>query len=438
MAHNNGKITAPVSFADVNATVGTAHTDLGLLCKDSKINMWSKYKPISYPLIGVMTDTEFSADRGSGTSFRITWGIKRASSYNYSDFENSNGQIISQVWTYNKPTGGENSPYRLSDFNGYSQNAVPPIEIHLPSDDYIAIPSEPTASGSVLSFAFEFGNGVQGWFSNTCISLDTFLTTTEKGYYPTVQMICVIGSGSSTTKWRYAVSADKTVNGFITSGNPVGYVLVDASKMKAVFGSAACMNAGAVWTGCLILTPTKYLGTEGHYQINSGAIGRLEFKTGADRKSFTVSNTLVIDKITALSYTATIVKNTSTKRYYVSSIAVQATKNTPDAIPLTIKITLTCVGGTITGGSPTGNQVTISSSFNMPQGQTSYSYTYGSNIGLTTPEFSWTTAQAQALSGHMPVSIGVEFIPGTGYGSLSGSGVIDCSTSTLTTTVTIK
>jgi hypothetical protein len=417
---------------DLAAVLGISGTDLATACQSSAINMWAKYKPIAYPKVGIMTDSDFAADMGAGTSYRITWGIKRIASYNYSDFE-VNGVIKTQVWTWNYPTGGSGAPYRLADFNGYYHRAVPPIEIHTDPSSQIAIPSEPTASGSILSFVFEFGNAVSGWYSDKCISIGTFFTSTELGYYPTIQMICKIGG----SVWRYAVSAENTVQGFINSGNPMGYVLVDTQKMKSVFGSDACMNTGAVWTACLILTPSRYTGESGSYLINSGSIGRLEYSAGVDRKSYTVTNTLVVDKITALQFSVTMAYNSSTGRYYVASVVASASKNTNDPVPLTIRITITCVGGTIVGGSPSGNQIVVSDSFDLPQGSSPYSQTY-SGSALTTPEYYWTSEQSSQLGGHKPVSIGVEFIPGTGYGSLSGNVSIDCSTSTLSATKVIK
>lgn len=435
MAHSSTMITAPVVMpTDIAAVLNISGTDLEANCKSSVINMWARYKPIAYPKIGIMTDSDFAADMGAGTSYRITWGIKRMASYNYSDFE-ANGDIISQVWTWNYPTGGSGAPYRLADFNGYYHRAVPPIEIHMDPSSQIAIPSEPTASGSIMSFVFEFGNAVSGWYSDKCISIDTFFTQTEKGYYPTIQMICKIGG----SVWRYAVSASNTVQGFINSGNPMGYVLVDTQKMAQIpaFSGYPCLSAGAVWTACLILTPRRYTGESGSYEINSGSIGRLEYSAGVDRKSYTVTNTLVVDKITALQFTVTMAYNSSTGRYYVASVVASASKNTTDPVPLIIRITITCVGGTIIGGSPSGNQIVVSDSFNLPQGSSPYSQTY-SGSALTTPEYYWSSEQASALGGHKPVSIGVEFIPGSGYGTLSGNVSIDCSTSTLSATKVIK
>ena len=52
MGHSGGQIYSPVSIADVNAVLGTSHTDLMTLCKDSNIKWFSKYKPTSYAGVG--------------------------------------------------------------------------------------------------------------------------------------------------------------------------------------------------------------------------------------------------------------------------------------------------------------------------------------------------------------------------------------------------
>lgn len=120
MAHSNGIITAPVSFADVNAVLGTAHTDLGLLCKDSHINMWAKYKSLhlSY-FIGIPTEAMLKA---------VNYGLTMPSGVNAANFvsgiiNNTTGGL--NGWGYSKPSGGAASPYRLQDFNGYNHNAIP-------------------------------------------------------------------------------------------------------------------------------------------------------------------------------------------------------------------------------------------------------------------------------------------------------------------------
>ena len=139
MAHSNGIITAPVSFGDVNATIGTAHTDLASLCKDNNINKWAKYKSVRYARIGIMGSSDWIA-ANYGITDIPTW--TRLSYMSIFLFSTERGSLSSVYWpecdiskgvlsidyfAWNKPVGGTNSPYRLSDFNGYFHNAEAPI-----------------------------------------------------------------------------------------------------------------------------------------------------------------------------------------------------------------------------------------------------------------------------------------------------------------------
>lgn len=131
-------ITAPVSIADVKDVLNEDSDDLGTLCKQSGINMWSKYKPVSLNRLFVQ-DT-LNADKKSWTaqSGKLGWwlggqGVQNASLVvpfvtSKKELEDGNG-----VWKYNKPSGGSSSPYRLSDFIGYYDNASEPLWASYPS-----------------------------------------------------------------------------------------------------------------------------------------------------------------------------------------------------------------------------------------------------------------------------------------------------------------
>lgn len=133
MAHSNGIITAPVSFGDVNATIGTAHTDLGSLCVDNNINIWAKYKPVRYPNLNTIDQYDFTQGKWKSTA---TWwkGVG-------TDFGGLTPKEVASLsllkaaydgnmngWVYNKPQGGANQPYRLTDFAQYDHNAPAAIQ----------------------------------------------------------------------------------------------------------------------------------------------------------------------------------------------------------------------------------------------------------------------------------------------------------------------
>lgn len=129
MAHSGGIITAPVSFADVNAILGTSHTDLGNLCKDSHVNKWAKYKPVVKNLIS--TTDQLASDKtwlSSATWWKGTNSNCGITFQSYSTILAARTAIINKtaIWSYTKPSGGAASPYRLTDFNQYDHNAMPP------------------------------------------------------------------------------------------------------------------------------------------------------------------------------------------------------------------------------------------------------------------------------------------------------------------------
>jgi len=116
MTYQNGYITSPVSINDVRQALGESTTDLGRLCKSSKVNMWCKWKPVSYP------------------SFSETDKSKLGEGISYSNMEDTPESIAlsspgSFSWSWDMPTGGVNSPYRLTDFQGYNTACICPAKI---------------------------------------------------------------------------------------------------------------------------------------------------------------------------------------------------------------------------------------------------------------------------------------------------------------------
>lgn len=124
MANSSGTITAPVSLsADVYPVLGLEKSgefyDLGYACANShgKINPWARYKPVR--LANVFDSCEpstnwWKADGNCGFSIKRLTSYKEAASY-------ADGSL--NGWEYLPPQGGT-SPFRLTDFTGYSHNAV--------------------------------------------------------------------------------------------------------------------------------------------------------------------------------------------------------------------------------------------------------------------------------------------------------------------------
>lgn len=175
---NSVIIRPPVSFADVNKVLGASHTDLGLLCKDSHINMWAKYKPVKHSATGLLTDAQRK---------NVNYGIKNIPVWTGNGAVNKMGNfwfgydtsstnypvcgLLTDYWTYERPTGGASSPYRLADFvkgsgntYGYKHDVVAPIgactlsSIKISATGSITIPFSGNGSGQTDGYTVPLGD----------------------------------------------------------------------------------------------------------------------------------------------------------------------------------------------------------------------------------------------------------------------------------------
>lgn len=155
MSYSNGIISEPIPIpADINAALGTSHTDLGAMCKDSNINKWAMYKPegkvsgsgisgnmpLGYLLLNQRKLNYFGLtpklnDKAKAVAFG--YGGTDAKNVGASGYTVSDILTANEEWPYTKPAGGIASPYRLTDFGcdrdktygiqGYRHNARSPI-----------------------------------------------------------------------------------------------------------------------------------------------------------------------------------------------------------------------------------------------------------------------------------------------------------------------
>jgi hypothetical protein len=183
LGHSSGYISAPVSFADVNAALGTRHTDLGNLCKDDNIEKWAKYKPFRKNLVGLPSEADRRNARfglnpailASGNLFnKIAWdcvcGVVKSANN------------LGGLWEYLKPRGSTyNEHYRLHDFvdvtnqtNGYKQDTSIPISVSVFATNIIHngdIYELNTSTSPILDVVLSAGGGANN------IALWEFLQT---------------------------------------------------------------------------------------------------------------------------------------------------------------------------------------------------------------------------------------------------------------------
>lgn len=108
--------TTGITDVLVRNTLPTVKVDIGGWCTENEINMFSRYKPVRYPhfapISAGITNWWKAARRNCGIDIPSIRDIKEAGTVN---------------WTYEKPEGGDASPYRMDDFAGYNDDAYPII-----------------------------------------------------------------------------------------------------------------------------------------------------------------------------------------------------------------------------------------------------------------------------------------------------------------------
>lgn len=130
--YSNGVIYGATSISDIQRALGVSTNDLGALCKLGNINKWARYKPVIYPNIFALRSRVINTWHFPITpdpNFDATTGLNigiLASFENPIDIANYDSY---QEVTYSKPNGGNNAPYRLTDWCEYDHNAQPPAVI---------------------------------------------------------------------------------------------------------------------------------------------------------------------------------------------------------------------------------------------------------------------------------------------------------------------
>lgn len=151
MANSGGIISGSVrQIADVKTVLGESVNTLSGLCTSTKINWWSKKKPVQFT--GTRT-TDWWKSRTNDCGLNPYQLSSVADVINHCD-GTENG------WTYARPNG--TYPYRLLDFQGYNHYASCPIWL-------IKISPTTVTNKSVGSFAVNFGSIIS---SSTNLALE--------------------------------------------------------------------------------------------------------------------------------------------------------------------------------------------------------------------------------------------------------------------------
>lgn len=109
MALPNNNITTNI----VKTALGVTSTDVGTLCKNSKVNPWSKWKPIK------CTEDTLTDDILKANNF----GIEIIEANTPAQLKTNIASNLNSGYKYHKPT----SIYRLGDFRNYEHSAQVPV-----------------------------------------------------------------------------------------------------------------------------------------------------------------------------------------------------------------------------------------------------------------------------------------------------------------------
>ena len=217
---NGNRLVSPISLNDVNSLLGTSYDDVGKLIRNANFALWAKYKPFSMAgKYSGVTDNDVIAGNCGLVSPTISSTIE---------------ETKSKTWTYNRPTGGSSSPYRLHDFNGYYDDAD--INDKYSANKTVNLPND--ASGNVI---------ISTTVTHSDYSIGIEDISALSDYYLAIEINYTDYSGNTIN--RFMTSSEKIGNGSNSITIPVNYlpILSDGETYQYyVFASATSQTPFAV------------------------------------------------------------------------------------------------------------------------------------------------------------------------------------------------
>ena len=150
MSYSNGVIRDTgandgVSAHDVQQVLNTTDNQWKDLCTESNINKWAKYKPetpvtglVSYGIVPITAEQR--ALNGYSLETLVSSGIGDVSTL----VDRIQAGTAVDSFIYKQPTGGMQSAYRISDFDGYWHDASCPIRAPYNPTDALGVTQEGT------------------------------------------------------------------------------------------------------------------------------------------------------------------------------------------------------------------------------------------------------------------------------------------------------
>lgn len=120
-----------ITVSKVAETLGVTSTDVGKLCICNTINKWSKQKPVKFDKQTGLTAADFkTAHYGLVVPYAFPSDMSASTYYTLSEVRKMMKPEMN--WSYQRPEGGEHSPYRLGDFRCYEHESIPVLYSNYP------------------------------------------------------------------------------------------------------------------------------------------------------------------------------------------------------------------------------------------------------------------------------------------------------------------
>lgn len=225
MPISNGIITAPVSIQDVQTAIGDNSIDLSNLCKSVKINKWSKMKPVIKNNIFASGINELAfwwrGDNGmSGFNIPVYTSIQNLLNAIDTGGASQEGKAGIIDWDYIPPTGGQDSAYRLADFNNYNHAAYSIFESFAGSTQ-AQVSAGSTVYGNLITRG---DSNIMIWYDDINGIINSHAIDLKNWRFGIA--IRLVGSTGTTIRWKTAASPLRIelpiVDGLSTANLPVG------------------------------------------------------------------------------------------------------------------------------------------------------------------------------------------------------------------------
>lgn len=333
-AYDYDDVVAEVAGLLAVGTRSDGRYHLADVCQAGSINPLARCKPFRYKAYFFASSAERAEIRGR----KATNASDNAPNNGFGTTPTvyvANGEITHGVYEYKKPTGTEDAPNRLLDFDGYNHLAVSPINIKF------GTPYNDSNTGVEILFH----DTSKGWDADSCLRIEDLLDAYSADEY---LALLIVGGGNS---WLLpsTVKAKDIVNNsltpvVITFGVDAPSLQGNANLVQGSYLMDSLYSAIAEDTDMHMAIVTSHTAppaidsTIGVRRplAGTGDFGSLEFSYGSDRDTIKMSAWETIKGLTGGlrninwgSISATSGPDSSWMYHYINNLSAELYIKTP-------------------------------------------------------------------------------------------------------------